>query len=137
MADDSEELASRGEHVIKSGTLAQQILVGFLTLDREEADLRGALLAQCLVGRCPLVQERRVRQHPFALNDTARGTGISRQRGLPVGAGAGCRKHRVGARPRPADHGVRRVIDCRQVRRERVIRLLTLNPEALVRLLPL
>ena len=143
MAHDAQEAVPVGDGEIGTRALGQQMPVGLLSFQRQEpvqrARIRLAFAAETLIRGRPLPLENRVLHRSLFADGFARANWNRRLFliQLLVGFVARLVQHGVGDLPGATDDRVGRVLERRLFHEQGLVRLVPLDPQALVRLVAL
>ena len=137
VANEAEKLVPCREQIVGPSAFTEQVLVRFLAFARQKADVLSPFVTKGFVCVGSLLSEGLVFQQSFPLANLGRLRAGNRGRRLSIRLRASGRKHSIGTRPRPADDGVRSLIDGSQLFFESMIRLLAFESQTFVGLFAL
>jgi len=127
----------RALNIVGPSPFAQKVLVGSLAFGREKPGALSTFVTKRFIRLASLVPEGLVFPPSLLLDESGRLLAGRTVRRLSIRLRASRRKHIVGARPGPADNGVRCLIDGSELGGQSMIRSLAFDAQALVRVVAL
>jgi hypothetical protein len=137
VAHDAQKVVPHRKRIVGPGAFGAKVLVRLLAFVRQQGDVLSTFLAKGFVRVRSLFSQDLVFQRSLLHDHAERFSDRRSGRRLIVRLRPCSRQHIVGQRPSPADDGVRRLVDERDVFLGSLIRLLALDAQAFVGLLTL